>query len=212
MLFEIRYIAPYTRDDREGLCRAVEAALSAQHFKPILGAECDVLEILDRRMLDAKASQYTQGVRADLILTRTNKIANRAGFIYVLTQPEMRMMRAAMLDMAHEIDDDHNTVVVWVTPQGQIGDRTDNAQVKGVCGSHKMTYSVGQLNKQIARLPPGIPIVERLMVIGLNVEGFMDPSWPNPMYVAVTMGYVNDVYPERLMAARMSDDSHEAKA
>lgn len=184
----------------------------AQHFKPLLGNECEVLELLDRRMLDAKASTYTQGVRADLILTRTDKIANRAGFIYVLTQPEMRMMRAAMREMSHEIDDDHNTVVVEVNQQGQLADRTDNAQVKGVCGAHKVTYAVGQINKHVARLPSGTPIIERLMVIGLNVAGFMSPFWSNPLYVAVTLGYVNDVYPERLMVARMSDDSHEAKA
>lgn len=211
MLFEIRYIAPYTRQDREGLCRAVEAALMAQHFKPLLGDECEVQEICDRRMFDAKASQYAQGVRADLILTRINKLPVRAGFIYVLTQPEMRMLRDCLRNMPHEIDDEHNSVTVELNANGDVVNGSHNALVSAVCSAHKATYACGVVSRLMDRAYSGIPIASHLMVLGLNVEGLMDPSWPNPMYVAVVVSKVRGAYPDRLMRARMCSHSHEAK-
>lgn len=212
MLFEIRYIAPYTREDREGLCRAIEAALLAQHFKPVLGESCEVLEICDRRMFEAKASHYARGVRADLILTRINKLPVRAGFIYVMTQPEMRMLRDCLRTMPHLIDDEHNSMTVELNVNGDVVNGAHNAMVSAIHSAHKVTYASGVVGRLMDRAFSGIPIAQHLMVLGLNVEGLMDPSWPNPMYVAVVVSKVRGAYPDRLMQARMCDHSHEAKA
>lgn len=212
MLFEIRYIAPYTREDREGLCRAIEAALLAQHFKPVLGESCEVQEICDRRMFEAKSSHYARGVRADLILTRISTLPVRAGFIYVMTQPEMRMLRDCMRNLPHEIDDEHNSVTVELNVNGDVVNGSHNAMVSAIHSAHKVTYSGGVVSRLMDRAFSGIPITQHLMVLGLNVDGLMDPSWPNPMYVAVVVSKVRGAYPDRLMQARMCDHSHEAKA
>ena len=220
MLFEIHYKAPYARAERDGICAAVEEALLAGHFKPLLGEKCDVEAILERRMMRTDTADYCQGTRADMILTRVSTIPNRMCCIYLYTQPEMRAARAHMRDMAHTIDDDSDTVIVRSNPHAEYGhdlpasieSRTSDPNIQRMCADHRLTHGLAMASRIVRVNLNGVPLVSVLMIIGLNVEGKVDPSWATPMYAVASMMPVNNLNPDGLMRSRMCAYSHEPKA